>query len=344
MGEIIPLYDVVIQAFIDPSDYNGGVITDNEQVKNTREGVLGSKGLKKICQENNVQLAISMGGGGAARFIPNDPSDFGALIDALYNYVTEHGYSGIDVDEENTVDVGTYVAFMQQLGAKFRPSNLTVSCTVGPLSCCYESRGICALKGHVDWVFLMLYDGLTNSAAFDTQTGTFLWQDTDGQKFCNITTNSTSQFGIVGNVLTGACQFINFGLYLNWPAELLIMGIPSYSYPAPKAWFQFEEQQVSPVERDATQALTKFSDGNWIPTGEDVADRTSWVLDSAQSRLGVTLYNHGWQSRIIQCQASGLYAGATLQGVGFWALGMEDPKHHELSTAARKVIDAINFK
>lgn len=45
-------------------------------------------------------------GGGAPRFIPESSSDFPALIDALFDYVVQYNYSGIDIDEENAVDVG----------------------------------------------------------------------------------------------------------------------------------------------------------------------------------------------------------------------------------------------
>lgn len=98
-------------------------------------------------------------------------------MNALYDYVVKHGYAGIDIDEENTVDVETYVNFLVALGQKFKGANigtpaardpadhqdasqLKVSCTIGPLSCCFQSRGICKAAPYIDWAFLMLYDGL----------------------------------------------------------------------------------------------------------------------------------------------------------------------------------------
>jgi len=232
---------------------------------------------------------------------------------------------------------------MQALGERFHESgDLTVSCTIGPLSCCFESRGICHVD--IDWVFLMLYDGLTNSAAWNTDGGSFIWQNIDGQEFCNITTNSSSEYGFVGNVATGACQFINFALYLNWPADRIVMGLPSYSYPSVLAWFQFSEQGYTPVEHDSTALLTQYSNNDWIPSAADISQRIMNVLDPSTSQLGVTLTNEGWQSRIEDCSPQGLYAGATLLGAGFWQIGLEDNKHHELSAAARTAIDTINAK
>lgn len=123
MGPIIPLYDVIIQAFIDPSNYqNGialfhhfqvkltnsnilkGVIVEPKYVHDTREGVNGKPGLKELCKRSNVTLMISIGGGGAARFV-NDDS---ALINALYDYVQDKGYQGVDIDEENN---GSFFSF-----------------------------------------------------------------------------------------------------------------------------------------------------------------------------------------------------------------------------------------
>jgi len=347
MGDIIPLYDVIIQAFINPSDYVDGQIVDDPYIKAVREGVNGSKGLMELCQESGVQLAVSIGGGGAARIIPDSPSEFEPLIDALYNYVTQYGYSGIDIDEENSVDVQTYNAFMIALGKKFHNTggkNLTVSCTIGPLSCCYEARGMCGTEDYVDWIFLMLYDGLTNSAAFSTDQSTFIWQNTDGQTFCGISTNSSSQYGFVGNVATGACQFINFAMYLNWPANKLIMGLPSYSYPSVFAWFQLMEGGYTPTQHDSVALQTLYSNGVWIPDSTDIATRCSYVLDPTESQLGVTLTNTGWQSKIEDCSPSGMFKGETILGAGFWQIGLEDRPHHELSMAARKIINGINQK
>jgi len=347
MGEIIPLYDVIVQAFISPSDYVNGQIIDDPYIKAVREGVNGSKGLMELCQENGVQLAISIGGGGAPQIIPDSPSEFPPLIDALYEYVTKYGYTGIDIDEENAVDVDTYNAFMIALGKRFHNTegkNLTVSCTIGPLSCCYEARGMCGTEDYIDWIFLMLYDGLTNSAAFNISTNeeSFIWQNTDGQTFCGITTNSSSQYGFVGNVATGACQFINFAMYLNWPYDRLIMGLPSYSYPGVFSWFQLMEGGETPTAHDSTTLLTQFSNGVWIPSGQDIATRCSYVLDPNQSQLGVTLTNTGWQSKIENCFPGGEFAGETILGAGFWQIGLEDRPHHELSAAARKIINGIN--
>ena len=129
-----------------------------------------------------------------SQFVNNDP----ALIDAIYNYAVAYGYAGVDIDEENTVptDVyacdagllappyaqgarlliarspcrmcGRYVGFLTALGTKLRSYTgpggaMNISCTIGPLSCCVQSRGICKAAPYIDWAFMMLYDGLVVS-------------------------------------------------------------------------------------------------------------------------------------------------------------------------------------
>jgi hypothetical protein len=119
------------------------------------------------------------------------------------------------------------------------------------------------------------------------------------------------------------------------------MGLPSYTYSSAVSWFQLQEESYSIISHDATQLLTQYTGGLWIPSASDIASRTHQVLNPQQSILGVTLDNSGWQSRITVCEKAGNYSGATIKGVGFWQIGMEDPAHHELSAAARSAIQEI---
>jgi len=335
MGPIIPLYDVIIQAFIDPSNYQNGVIVEPKYVHDTREGVNGKPGLKELCKRSNVTLMISIGGGGAARFVNDDA----ALINALYDYVQDKGYQGVDIDEENNVPVDTYANFLIAVGKKFKVSGYNVSCTIGPLSCCFQSRGICKAAPYIDWAFLMLYDGLYEGSAFDLPPGVdgALWQDQDGQTYCGIRPVNSSNDGIVSFVATGGCQFIDFALYLKWPADKIVMGIPSYSSPNVLGWFQIKEQNYRQMKDDPVTLVSSYTGPNGqvqLPSDKDVSQRCLKVLHPDLSVLGVTLDNTSWESKILTCSRNATsYSGVTIKGVGFWALGFEDNLHHELSQA-----------
>lgn len=342
MGPIIPMYDVIIQTFIKATDFVNGQIVESKKIKDGREGVNGKKGLKALCEEKDVLLVISVGGGSAAHIIPNKTSDFGPVIDALYDYVIEKGYDGIDIDEENEVDMDIYTKFMKALAIKFHsgPKYLTVSVAIGPLFCCYGSRGICKLEDYVDWVFLMLYDGLTNNAAFDTKNQTeVIWQPSSNQQFC-----ANSKPEKVSYISTGACQFINYALFLNYPANKLIMGLPSYSYPSSIGWNDIQSDVASKKERikkiDDVGLITQYSNGEWIPTDSDIKKRISYVLDPQESKLGVTVT----KQKLTACERSGQSAGITLLGAGYWQIGMEDNDHYELSLISRRTVDKINSK
>jgi len=338
-----------VQAFIDPTNLNGNFIVDPSWVHDVREGVNGKPGLSQICRQNNVRLMIAAGGGGAPRFIPDDESQIQPIVDRLLYYVVQYGYAGIDIDEENTVPLASYVKFMQVLATTFKSAGpYNVSCAIGPLSCCYETRGVCQLTNNgvgksIDWAFLMLYDGLVNGAGFDgSQSGQTIWQADDGQRYCGVQPIDPNQHGIVGNVGVGACQFIDFALYLNW-TDNLIMGLPMYTYSSPHAWFELlENSAYKQIGHDPVTLLTQYTGGLWIPSPDDVTQRTQRVIDPKQSVLGITLDNSGWQSKILTCSRQGLHAGETILGVGFWQIGHEDALHHELSSAARQAINAVN--
>lgn len=359
LGPLLPSYDVVIQAFIDPADFNGTAI-NSPHLDMWRDGVNGSVGLKALCAKHNIPLMVSIGGGGAAKFVSDSA---GPLIDALYSYVTAHGYAGIDVDEENTVDVGTYVGFLESLSSKFKGQHvaaqgqtgdadgaLLVSCTIGPMSCCFQSRGICRAAPDIDWAFLMLYDGLVDSSAFDLPPGSSsaLWQAPGGQTFCGIKPQGPQQHGIVGNVASGGCQFANFALYLNWPADKLIFGMPLYSNGV--SWAMAMAGGYKAGTSKPAELLTEYSGASGgaltFMSPSDAATRTQYVLDKTKSKLGVTLDNSGWQSRISQCggpfNKNSTFVGATLRGVGTWEMSQEDAAHHEVSDAMAAVVKALN--
>jgi len=343
MGPIIPNYDVVIQAFIDGSNYRDGQIVDPPGVKAARDGVNGKPGLRTLANRNGVKLMIAMGGGGAGRFIPDGSPT--ALVNALYTYVTQYGYDGIDIDEENDVPVQTYVNFMDALATRFKGSNpnLLVSNAIGPLSCCFQSRAMCKVAAKMDWVFLMLYDGLQNSAAFDIAStdSNIIWQDTPGQKYCGIEPYDSQEHGLIGNVAKGGCQFTDFALYLKWPANKLIFGMPMYSTNI-KAWMQIKYNNEGLLQDDQKQLLSQYTQSGWINGPQDITARINKVMNPSQSVLGVSLDDSGWQSKILTCAKRGNYSGATILGAGFWQMAHEDYVHHELSSAARAAVNSIN--
>jgi len=229
---------------------------------------------------------------------------------------------------------------MIQLGRTFKSRNnyLKVSCAIGPLSCCYAGRGICEAAPYIDWVFLMLYDGLENNAAFDLPNAEYgIWQDDSGQKFCGITPRDEAQHGIISFVAKGACQFIQFAMYLNWPVDKLVMGLPMYSQSL-HGWFEIAN--CSAMDRDKVQLLTQYEGIGYAVGPTDVTERVNRVLNPMESVLSIHVTDQGWMSAIRECRADD--NSQTILGVGFWQIGHEDSIHHELSVAARNVINDVN--
>jgi hypothetical protein len=84
---------------------------------------------------------ISIGGGGAARFIPDDQQSAKTLSKALYTYITQYGYDGIDIDEENTVPVTSYVNFLNILSVLVKTASPTALVSPNSVYCFLQFRG-----------------------------------------------------------------------------------------------------------------------------------------------------------------------------------------------------------
>eukprot|EP01104_Vermistella_antarctica_P012053 TRINITY_DN3429_c0_g2_i1.p1 TRINITY_DN3429_c0_g2~~TRINITY_DN3429_c0_g2_i1.p1 ORF type:complete len:311 (-),score=43.99 TRINITY_DN3429_c0_g2_i1:167-1099(-) len=302
-----------------------------------------------LCADANIPLMISVGGGGAPAFITDDPAP---LVDALLAFVQEKGYAGIDIDEENTIDTDVYVAFMMLLGTRFKAAGLLVSHTVGPLSCCFNSRAVCEFADVIDWSFLMMYDGLYQSAAFDVAPADSyaIWQDTSGQLACNLSARGPQKYGLVSDVASSACAFINFGLYLNWPPDKLVMGQPLYSYPGNVPWYEIVSNFTVTTD-DPVGLLTTYQNSaigtEYAVSPKDIVTRISARMDPGLTKLGVTLTDAGYMSKLLECGVflpNSTFVGSVLRGVGFWEMSHESAGHHEVSDAAAAAVTALDSR
>lgn len=100
-------------------------------------------------------------------------------------------------------------------------------------------------------------------------------------------------------------------------------------------WYQIMEQGYSKVTADANALMTVYaksgdtgsSSGLYLVSPTDVASRIEYTMSSTQSRLGVSLDNGGWQSKIMSCgkfDSNSTHVHATLGGIGFWEMSHED--------------------
>lgn len=103
----------------------------------------------------------------------------------------------------------------------------------------------------------------------------------------------------------------------------------------PIVWYQIMEQGYSKVTADANALMTVYaksgdpssSSGLYLVSPTDVASRIEYTMSSTQSRLGVSLDNGGWQSKIMSCgkfDSNSTHVHATLGGIGFWEMSHED--------------------
>jgi chitinase len=127
---------------------------------NKRNQVLIAK-----AQEHNVKILVSIGGGSAAEDKTLKSRYFDLLTEAkrtgfvakLVDYVSAHGFDGLDVDIEGPSINEDYGAFIADLGRALKPKGklLTAALSKG-----YGGRSVPdSVFEHFDFINIMAYDG-----------------------------------------------------------------------------------------------------------------------------------------------------------------------------------------
>lgn len=115
-------------AFQNP-DADGNLVSSNA----------GLQQLVEKAHQNNVQVLVSIGGGGAATGVARDifvnlirtPQSRASFIEKILNYLKKYKLDGLDVDIEGPAINSDYGAFVSQLSDSLKPKGLLLTAAVG---------------------------------------------------------------------------------------------------------------------------------------------------------------------------------------------------------------------